>query len=111
MAGYRQILARTRAYWEACARHTSRQTSHTLQAGYYCDKCARLLTRKAFNNRPPVYHGAGITGYCGLCNKRKKVFLRQWFACGVCWNVIVAYQKSIVAGLTVEKYWRKAIVP
>jgi hypothetical protein len=110
MAGYRKILPRTSEYWEACARHTSRQTARTLQTGYYCDRCARLLTHKAFNNRPPFYHGAGINGFCGLCNKRKRVFLRQWFACGICWNVIVAYQKSIVASRAVHDYWRKKII-
>lgn len=109
MAGYRKVLPRTSDYWEACARHTSRHTARSLQAGFYCDRCTRLLTSKAFNKRPPVYHGAGVKGFCGLCNKRKRVFLRQWFACGVCWNVIVAYQKSIVASQAVHDYWRKKI--
>jgi hypothetical protein len=111
MAGYRKILPRTSDYWEACARHTSRQAARTLQTGYYCDRCARLLTNRAFNDRPPVYHGPGIKGFCGLCNKRRKVYLRQWFACGICWNVIVAYQKSIVASQAVHDYWREEIVP
>ncbi len=111
MAEYRRILPRTSDYWEACARHTSRHTARTLQCGYYCDRCARRLTRDAFNDRPPVYHGARVKGFCGLCNKRKQVFLRQWFACGVCWNVIVGYQKSIVASQAVEDYWRKKIMP
>ena len=111
MAGYRKILPPTSDYWEACARHTSRHTARTLQTGYYCDKCVRLLTREAFNDRPPVYHGARVKGFCGLCNRRKYVFLRQWFACTVCWNVIVAYQKSIVASQAVKDYWRKEVVP
>lgn len=111
MAGYRKVLPRTSDYWEACARHTSRHTARTLQTGYYCDRCARRLTRRAFNDRPPVYHGAGIEGFCGLCNKRKRIYLRQWFACGVCWNVIVAYQKSIVASQAVHDYWRENITP
>src|SRR5258708_14556184 len=92
--GYRRILPRTSDYWEACARHTSRHTARTLQCGYYCDRCARRLTREAFNDRPPVYHGARVKGFCGLCNKRKQVFLRQWFACGECCKLIVGYQKS-----------------
>ena len=109
MAGYRKILPTTSDYWEACARHTSRHTARTLQTGYYCDKCARRLIREAFNDRPPVYHGPRVKGFCGLCNRRNYVFLRQWFACGVCWNVIVAYQKSIVASKAVQDYWRKEV--
>lgn len=37
--------------------------------------------------------------------------MRQWFACGVCWNVIVGYQKSIVASQAIQDYWRKKIKP
>lgn len=111
MARYRKTLSKASDYWEACARHTTRQTARTLQTGFYCDRCARRLTREAFNNRSPVYHGARIKGFCALCNKRKFVFLRQWFACGICWNVVAAYQKSIVASQAVHDYWRKCITP
>lgn len=111
MAKYSRTLPQTSEYWEKCARHTSSHTARTLQTGYYCDKCARRLTHEAFNDRPPVYHGERIRGFCGLCNRRKYVFLRQWFACAVCWNVILAYQKSIVASLAVQRYWRREIAP
>lgn len=111
MAGYSKILPPTSEYWEKCARHTSSHTARTLQTGYYCDRCTRRLTHEAFNDRPPVYHGGRVRGFCGLCNRRKYVFLRQWFACAVCWNVIVAYQKSIVASKAVRDYWRKEVAP
>jgi hypothetical protein len=111
MGGYREILPRSSGFWEACARHTARQTARALQTGYYCDECARRLTHEAFNDRPPVYHGAEITGFCGLCNERKLVVPRQWFVCGICWNVVIAYQKSIVASRAVHDYWRKTITP
>jgi hypothetical protein len=111
MKEYRDTLPRSSQFWEACARHMTRQTARTLQTGWYCDKCARRLTREAFNDRPPVYHGTGITGFCGLCNERKLVVLRQWFVCGICWNVVVAYQKSIVASRAVRDYWRRVITP
>ena len=111
MPKYREVLSRSSQYWEACARHTSRQTARTLQTGFFCDRCAKRLTREAFNNRPPVYHGPRITGFCGLCNARKVVVLRQWFVCGICWNVVLGYQKSIVASRAVHLYWRKHIAP
>lgn len=111
MAEYRAILPRDSEFWEACARHTNRQTARTLQTGWFCDECTERLTRDAFNGRPPVYHGTPITGFCGLCNGRKLVLPRQWFVCGICWNVVLAYQKSIVASGAVHEYWRAKITP
>ena len=111
MPEYRDILSRDSEFWEACARHTARHTARALQTGYYCDDCARRLTHEAFNDRPPVYHGADLNGCCGLCNVTKTVAPRQWFACGICWNVVLAYQKSIVASQAVHQYWLDSIRP
>jgi hypothetical protein len=60
---------------------------------------------EAFNGRPPVYHGETISGFCGLCNRKRNVTLRQWFACGPCWNVVLAYQKSEAASKAVHVWW------
>lgn len=111
MPEYQDVLSRNSEFWEACARHTSRQTARTMQTGYYCDDCARKLTHEAFNDRPPVYHGADLRGCCGLCNVTKTVAPRQWFVCGICWNVVLAYQKSIVASQAVHQYWRDRVTP
>lgn len=111
MPEYKDTLRRDSEFWEACARHTTRQTARTLQTGYYCDECSRRLTREAFNNRPPVYHGPGLKGTCGLCNAYTVVAPRQWFVCGICWNVVLAYQKSIVASQAVHDYWMRNITP
>lgn len=63
------------------------------------------------NNRPPIYHGETITGFCGLCNELLPVTLRLYFVCPFCWNVIVAYQKAFVAAKAVPEYWAKFITP
>jgi hypothetical protein len=31
----------------------------------------------------------------------------QWFCCGPCWNVILAYQKSIAASKGIESWWEE----
>lgn len=37
--------------------------------------------------------------------------MRQWFVCGPCWNVIIAYQKSIAASTAVREWWEQKIKP
>ena len=108
---FRETLPRTSDFWEACARHTNRQTCRMVQHIYVCDPCAIELTEKVFNNRPPIYHGETVTGYCGLCNQHTQVTLRLWFVCGICWNVVIAYQKAFVASSTVLEFWRQTILP
>jgi hypothetical protein len=39
------------------------------------------------------------------------VTLRVWFACGICWNVVLAYQKTFVASAAVLDYWGREIMP
>lgn len=97
--------------FETCARHTARQTTRMLQAIYLCDDCTMRLVHEAFNNRPPVYHGETIKGYCGLCSIQRDVTMRQWFVCGICWNVVLAYQKSIAATAGLQSWWNQAIKP
>jgi hypothetical protein len=111
MPPFRDTLARDSDFWEACARHSNRQTCRLVQTIYYCDDCAQRLTVEAFNGRPPIYHGETVEGFCGLCNERKRVTLRQWFVCAICWNVILAYQKAFVASNAVHVYWRKSVTP
>ena len=105
MAPFRDVLNPESEFWEACARHTNRQTARKIQAIYLCDGCAFRLTREAFNDRPPIYHGETLRGYCGLCNENKTVTARFWFACDICWNVVLDYQKSKAACQSVHNYW------
>lgn len=82
-----------------------------LQTIYLCDDCAKRLVAEAFNDRPPVYHGETIQGFCGLCNLDASVTMRQWFVCGVCWNVVLSYQKSLAASAGVHAWWANEIAP
>lgn len=109
MTPYRDVTPESSGLFETCARHTARQTARTLQTIYLCDDCARRLVHEAFNDRPPVYHGETIQGYCGLCSVRGEVTMRQWFVCGICWNVILAYQKSIAATAGVHDWWNRVV--
>lgn len=111
MTAFRDVLLQESEFWEKCARHTNKQTTRMIQAIYLCDDCARKLTTSCFNNRPPIYHGETIEGYCGLCNGLKAVTCRFWFVCPICWNVIVAYQKGFVAAKAVHAYWESRIRP
>ena len=111
MTAYRDVALGSSGLFETCARHTARQTARTLQTIYLCDDCTRRLVGEAFNGRPPVYHGETIQGYCGLCSALRDVTMRQWFVCGICWNVILAYQKSIAATAGVHTWWDESIAP
>jgi hypothetical protein len=99
------VLNPASEFWEKCARHTNRQTARKIQAVYLCDECAIRLTREAFNDRPPIHHGETLQGFCGLCNESKTVVARFWFACDICWNVVLGYQKSGAASRAVLRYW------
>lgn len=108
---FRDTLPTTSPFWEACARETNRKTSRTVQHIYLCDGCAERLTTEAFNGRAPIYHGETVSGYCALCNQRGAVTLRLWFACAICWGVILAYQKTFVASSAVLDFWKNCIQP
>lgn len=105
MAPFREVLNPASEFWEACARHTNRQTARKIQVIYLCDECAKRLTHEAFNDRPPIHHGETLQGFCGLCNEDKEVVERCWFACEICWNVVLGYQKSGAASQAVRSYW------
>ena len=111
MPEFTEILPQSSDFWEACARHTTRRTCRTVRHIYLCDLCAKRLTKEAFNDRSPIYHGETVNGYCGLCNQLKDVTLRLWFACDPCWNVIIAYQKTFVASQAVHAFWREQVQP
>lgn len=111
MSEFREVLNPADPFWEACARHTARQSTRVINHIYLCDRCASRLTRESFNQRPPIYHGETVEGYCGLCNTLQGVTLRLWFACPICWNVVVAYQKGFAASEAVHSHWRNMIAP
>jgi hypothetical protein len=98
-------------FWEKCARHTNSQTARNLAYVFLCDACAERLRTEALNDRAPVFRGGLQGGYCGLCNDLREVRFLQWFACQVCWNVVVAYQKSIVAAQSVRDFWNSSVQP
>lgn len=109
MNEYRAITTEESGLYETCARHTARQTCRLVQTAYFCDECTIRLVHQAFNERPPIYHGETVQGYCGLCNRTREVTMRQWFVCGPCWNFILAYQKSIAATAGVHEWWNNKI--
>lgn len=111
MSPYRETLDASSGFFEKCARHSNRHTTRSIQHIYLCEDCVVRMVREVFNDRPPLYHGETVEGYCGLCNERKQVTLRQWFVCPICWNVVVAYQKSFVASQAVHDYWNAAGLP
>jgi hypothetical protein len=111
MPAFTDTLPPSSPFWEACARETNRKTCRTVQHIYLCDDCARRLTVEAFNNRPPIYHGETRTGYCALCNRQVTVTLRLWFACTICWGVILAYQKTFIASQAVVDFWQASVKP
>lgn len=111
MPEYTEVLPRDSEFWEKCARHTAKQTSRNLAYLYLCDPCAVRLLAQALNGRPPVYHGDTVEGYCGLCNERKTVTFRQWFACPICWNVVSSYQRAIAPPLALRTFWDEKIAP
>ena len=109
MPAYDAVLPPSSDFWKKCARHTNPTTSKNLAYIYLCDVCLERLVAEALNERPPIYHGETRRGYCGLCNELKTVTFRQWFACAICWNVVVAYQKGIVASEAVHRFWAERI--
>lgn len=58
-----------------------------------------------------MYHGETVVGACGLCNTRGSVTLRSWFVCGICWNVVIGYQKSLVATQAIQDAWKAVVRP
>lgn len=96
-------------WFEKCARHAAAYTCRTIQFGYFCDPCAERLVAEAFNNRPFLYHGETVHGYCGLCNEIRDVTLRQQYACHPCWAVVQSYQKGFVAAEAVHDFWQRVI--
>ncbi len=111
MPTYRDTLPLDSPWIEKCARHQAPHTARTLQHIYLCDSCARRLVHEALNDRPFVYHGETIDGYCGLCNRRTAVTLRQHFACTQCWALITSYQKGYVSAAAVHAMWSRDIAP
>lgn len=98
-------------YWEKCARHQNKNTTRNIAHLFLCDECAILLTRDCFNDRPPIHHGTGFNGYCGLCNDRKEIALRQWFIDQICLNVVRSYPKSVAASKLIKESWDSLISP
>lgn len=98
-------------YWEKCARHQNTSTSRFVANFFLCDDCSDRLQREAFNNRPPIYEGLHVEGYCGLCNELTATDLRQWFVCPICVNVVLSYPKGFAASKYVHDFWAREITP
>jgi len=106
-----EVLSPDSPYWEKCARHQNMSTSRNVAHLFLCDECAIRLTKECFNNRPPIYHGSGLEGYCGLCNEWREIALRQWFIDPICLNVVYSYPKSIAASKLIHETWRTIVQP
>ena len=108
---FKDLLPPNSPYWEKCARHQNKQTTRNIANLFLCDQCAIKLTTECFNNRPPIYHGQGFQGYCGLCNEWREIALRQWFIDPICLNVVYSYPKSIAASKLIFDRWRDIVQP
>lgn len=105
-----QLLAPDHPYWEKCARHQNKHTTRFVAHLFLCDGCAERLRRECFNDRPPMFEGLAIDGFCALCNRRQMVLLRQWFVCQICLGVVLAYPKTFAASQAVHNFWTTQIV-
>lgn len=106
-----EVLTKEHESWEKCARHYARYTARNVSYFFLCDSCTVLLVSNALNNRPALYHGDRMQGFCGLCNELTDVALRQWFMCLPCYNVVAAYQKGFTSAKAVHAFWRSSIAP
>jgi len=79
-----QLLAPDHPYWEKCARHRNKQTSRFVAHLFLCDACAQRLKRECFNDRPPIFEGLAVEGFCGLCNYAPPT--RHSVAAGMWWT-------------------------
>ncbi len=78
---------------------------------FLCDRCAGRLEHESFNDRPPLFEGLPVEGYCGLCNERTETRLRQWFICPICLNVVLSYPKGLAASKYVHEFWAREVRP
>lgn len=108
---FRDVLTPDSPFWEKCARHQNLSTSRNIAPLFLCDECAIRLTNDCFNQRPPIYHGQGLVGYCGLCNEWREIALRQWFIDPICLNVVYGYPKSIAACKLIFEKWHEIVTP
>ena len=108
---FQDVLSPDSPFWEKCARHQNLVTTRNIAHLFLCDECAMRLTADCFNERPPIYHGPSLVGYCGLCNERQEIALRQWFIDPICLNVVYGYPKSIAASKLIFEKWREIVQP
>jgi len=109
--GERPLLRPGDAHWEKCARHQNASTTRFVANFFLCDDCSDRLQREAFNDRPPLFEGLHVEGYCGLCNELTATDLRQWFVCPICVNVILSYPKGFAASRYVHAFWEHEVKP
>ena len=105
------VMGVDHSFWEKCARHTSSYTARNVAYFFLCDGCCSRFTHEVFNERPAIYHGDSMQGFCGLCNELTDVRFRQWFLCPICYNVASSYQKGFVSAAAVHEFWRRHVVP
>lgn len=108
---FKDVLSPSSPYWEKCARHQNMVTTRNIAHFFLCDDCAKRLTVECFNERPPIYNGLELNGYCGLCNEWREIGLRQWFIDPICLNVVLSYPKSIAACKMVVRNWQDMVNP
>lgn len=105
----KELLTPNSEYWEKCARHQNLTTTRFVAHLFLCDPCTDRLQHECFNDRPPIYEGLPVDGYCGLCNKQLRPMLRQWFVCPICLNVVLSYPKTFAASQFVHHFWDSTV--
>lgn len=94
-----------------CARDGQRTWDTALESIYLCDTCTEAFRAGPFGGADPVYEGAKLDGYCGSCNERRPVRLRQWFLCGVCARVTKSIGRGVIAARYITAFWNESVAP
>jgi len=105
-APHSTLLGPTDPFWEKCARHQNKCTTRFVAHLFLCGPCAERLRHECFNDRPPLFEGLQVHGFCALCNKPQGVLLRQWFVCPICLGVVLSYPKTFAASQAVRAFWQ-----
>lgn len=94
-----------------CARDGKESWDTSLCGLFLCASCTKEFIGKVFDGAKPVYASASVDGYCDHCNLLRKVALRQWLLCNICYRVLKSIGRGVVAARHFRSYWETAIGP
>lgn len=95
--------------YPTCVRHAKPRKDVRLRHTFVCDECADKWTDEAFDGSKSLWDGESLTGYCNLCNTKKRVRLRTWFLCDICWRVAGSIGRNHVAESAIVSWWRTQV--